>query len=142
MMMHVAALERQADLTAYNSVLVGLGGGVITRMEIESSLANVEDANVWGKKSVHGPAKIVGRNRVRDIESRYLTERVDSGVGAARTHHMNPSSLDTRENLLENALNRGQTRLDLPTVVRSSVVCHSEANSSRLLRQKSLLYHC
>src|SRR5512141_707715 len=82
-MIHVAVFEGRADFGAMDTVLVGLGLGLVARVEIRRGLVYFEHANVARQQTVDSLAQIVHGNGVDQREPRYLRERVDAGVSAS-----------------------------------------------------------
>ncbi len=81
-----------------------------------------EHANRGRKQPVDRAAQIVRGNRIFDAERRYLGERVDSCVGPPATRHVHRFAFHPADNLLQNALDRRQPGLHLPTVKGPAIV--------------------
>jgi hypothetical protein len=81
--MDVGALPRRADLVAVDAVLVGLGDGVVARVEAGVGLFDVRDADRCGQQAVDRAAEIIAGDRVGEQHGRDLRFSVDAGVGPA-----------------------------------------------------------
>ena len=109
-----------------DAVLVGFAEGAVTGMEVCRDRFDGEDADACGERVVEGAMKIGCGDRDSEGEGGYLREGVDSGVGAARALGENGFAGDAVDGLGEGALNGGEIGLNLPSVVRGSVVGEDE----------------
>src|ERR1700733_13704569 len=129
MMVHEAAHKWTADFVAKHPVLVGFSPGMKLRVEIERSLFDVTDADGLGQQPVHGLAEVHGRYGVRESHRGHLPLRVHAGVGSSRSGYVYRLAFDKGNDLLERALNGGETGLLLPAMEIGTVVGHSETQA-------------
>ena len=128
--MHIAALERRADGGAQYAVFVSLRGCVEARVEIFGRLNRRENANVAREQPVHCFLEIRRGDRIFQGERGDLSQRVNTGVGAARSGDVHRLAFDSRDDFFEDALDGRKAGLDLPAVEIGSVVGERDADAS------------
>src|SRR5262245_53530332 len=64
--------------------------------------------------------------RARHLNARHLTERMDTGIGPARTVHRHGCAFEARERVLEQPLHRVALGLPLPAGETRAVLCERD----------------
>ena len=73
-----------ADLVAgEDAILVGFAAGAVAGVEACGDLFDGENADAWGEDAIEGPVKVGAGDGSGEGNGGYLSESVNSGVGAA-----------------------------------------------------------
>ena len=109
-----------------DAVLVGFSQRAVAGVEVFGDGFDGEDADACGECAIQCVMEVCRGDGDGEREGGDLGESVDAGVGAARALGEDGFAGDALDGLREGALNGGEIGLDLPTVVRGSVVGQDE----------------
>src|SRR5262249_8327493 len=92
------------DVAVPNPVAIGLAPGREPGMEATVNELGLQDSNVAVQVAVNGVAQLKRADVAGEPEAGYLPVGVDSGVGAARAMDCDDAFVDSRQRVLEFAL--------------------------------------
>ena len=118
----IAMLEGRDERAVRDPIPVGLRDRVEAGMKLRTGIFDRDDAHVDGQDGVQRALQRRDVVRGARTDARHLPERMHAGVGSARTMHRQRTTLERRQRLLEQPLNRHAFGLTLPANVVRSVV--------------------
>ncbi len=130
MVSHKMPFKGRTNLVPEDPIPVQLLLRIETRMKIGMHFRHRADSNRLGEQPIYRPAKVVRRNRIRDRNSRDLSERMNARVRPTGPDNIDVTAFYPADDVLENTLNGGQSRLYLPPVELRAVISNLEPKSS------------
>lgn len=103
-------------------------------MKVESGFVDSKDPDLFWQEGVCAVHDRAGINGPDGFNARNLGVRVDAGVGAPGTDHVDFMIQELLKRHLKFPLNRSQLRLDLPAVKFRSVVCDRQLEVPHRIR--------
>ena len=125
MMVDVAGNEGRADSVPPDPILVEFAASRVAGVELPGCLFERDNPNRFREQAVHRTEEITGGNGVGERERSNLAQRMNTGVGPSGALHIDRDAFDLGERVLQDALNGGAIRLDLPAVEVRAIVCES-----------------
>ena len=125
---HVALLKRWNNLPAVDAVLVGLGQGIPTRLEIGTLLFAAQHADGRRQQRVEGAQKLLRRKARLRLETGGLGQRVHARIRATRSQQEHPLAGEPRGHIHQRALDGRVIWLQCPAMKIRAVVGQRQAN--------------
>ena len=97
-------------------------------MESVRHINRLRDADIAAHDVVCGDGDAVRGDTKVSLERGPLSQRVNAGVGAAGTVHLDLLACDPAQSFFQNALGRPQSRLALPPVEPGPVIFYGQKN--------------
>ena len=118
-------IVRKSDRGRFNHVLVSLRFGRKTGVEILRHKLAIHEADRGRQAGVDGLQPVFWRHATPNwsIKVRHLAISMHSRIGSTRTMNFDWSFSNRGKALLQFLLNRNNIGLELPTLIRSAVVC-------------------
>jgi len=125
--------KRGSQLPIPDPVLVDLSPGAKSRVEGLANLLNIVDPDILGEEAIEGSSKCPGIKLAMGLEIDDLSQGVNSRIGSARGNQSHPFPRDLRQLLLHDSLNSPHIGLNLPAVIRSSIIFDGQFYASHPL---------
>src|SRR5262245_1987814 len=116
MVVNERPLERWAHFAAEDAVLVRLRDGIEAGMEFWRYVFHRQYPDCRRQEPVDRALQVWQWNGIRKRERRHLRQRMHTCICAARARHHHGRALDPTHNLFQDALDRRQLGLYLPTM--------------------------
>src|SRR5439155_14042257 len=129
MVMHVATLERRADLAAQDAVLVSFRNCSVTWMKIGRRLLNLEHPDVARQQAVHRFAQVRQRDGIGEGKRGDLGQGVHARVSSPGTRYMYRNAFNPGKYRFDRALDGGKPGLHLPAMKISPVVTYCDPDT-------------
>lgn len=121
-MPHVSRQERRTNRTAMNPVAIGLRSRRFARMKAKSGLGHFQHPYRWRQNMIQCLRPVFGGNAGCSLKGRDLGQRMNPGIGAARSLGQYIFATQTSNSRSQCALNGREPGLHLPASKLGAVI--------------------